>query len=255
MGAADKAVDPDVEAALSAIRQAISRDTANSHARKGGNSVSSEDQRRTYRLDPKSGKLTRSGTSPEEIVELRNRISGHLDRITTERTVAKDRRDPPASGGFAGILGGETRLQGPPVPEPEPANDYDYNGYGDYHAEDDARFAPLRGTYRNDPQPAHWQEEPPEYAPAQVPMHHAYEPQPQSPGMLSGEAAAATQHAFNQLAETLMSRAMGERSVEEVTRELLRTMLKQWLDENLPSLVERLVREEIERVARRGPQR
>jgi cell pole-organizing protein PopZ len=32
-------------------------------------------------------------------------------------------------------------------------------------------------------------------------------------------------------------------------------MLKQWLDENLPSLVERLVREEIERVARRGPQR
>jgi len=29
-------------------------------------------------------------------------------------------------------------------------------------------------------------------------------------------------------------------------------MLKQWLDEHLPSMVERLVREEIERVARRG---
>ena len=29
-------------------------------------------------------------------------------------------------------------------------------------------------------------------------------------------------------------------------------MLKQWLDQNLPRLVEAMVREEIERVARRG---
>ena len=49
-----------------------------------------------------------------------------------------------------------------------------------------------------------------------------------------------------------MSRALGERPIEDITRELLRTMLKQWLDEHLPALVERLVREEIERVARRG---
>jgi cell pole-organizing protein PopZ len=32
---------------------------------------------------------------------------------------------------------------------------------------------------------------------------------------------------------------------------MLRPMLKDWLDENLPPLVERLVREEIERVSRR----
>jgi uncharacterized protein len=37
-----------------------------------------------------------------------------------------------------------------------------------------------------------------------------------------------------------------------MTRDLLRGMLKQWLDDNLPALVESLVREEIERVARRG---
>lgn len=34
------------------------------------------------------------------------------------------------------------------------------------------------------------------------------------------------------------------------TEAILRPMLREWLDENLPSLVERLVREEIERVAR-----
>jgi uncharacterized protein len=33
---------------------------------------------------------------------------------------------------------------------------------------------------------------------------------------------------------------------------VLRPMLKSWLDEHLPQVVERLVREEIERVARRG---
>jgi cell pole-organizing protein PopZ len=33
---------------------------------------------------------------------------------------------------------------------------------------------------------------------------------------------------------------------------MLRPMLKQWLDDNLPAVVERLVRAEIERVARGG---
>ena len=70
--------------------------------------------------------------------------------------------------------------------------------------------------------------------------------------MLSGDASQAVNSAFNRLAETVLSRATGDRSLEDMTRELLRGMLKQWLDDNLPSLVERLVREEIERVARNG---
>lgn len=44
------------------------------------------------------------------------------------------------------------------------------------------------------------------------------------------------------------------RSLDEMAEEMLRPMLKDWLDDNLPTLVERLVREEIERVAR-GPRR
>jgi uncharacterized protein len=35
-----------------------------------------------------------------------------------------------------------------------------------------------------------------------------------------------------------------------LVREMLRPLLKAWLDENLPGMVERLVRSEIERVAR-----
>jgi cell pole-organizing protein PopZ len=40
------------------------------------------------------------------------------------------------------------------------------------------------------------------------------------------------------------------RTLEDVVAEMLQPMLKSWLDNNLPSLVERMVREEIERVSR-----
>jgi len=40
------------------------------------------------------------------------------------------------------------------------------------------------------------------------------------------------------------------RSFDEIASDLLRPMLQDWLDSNLPPLVERLVREEIERVVR-----
>ena len=47
---------------------------------------------------------------------------------------------------------------------------------------------------------------------------------------------------------------VGERPLDEVVREELRPMLRTWLDENLPQLVERLVQAEIARIAARsGP--
>jgi uncharacterized protein len=39
-----------------------------------------------------------------------------------------------------------------------------------------------------------------------------------------------------------------ERTLEEIVREMLRPMLQSWLDEHLPGVVERLVRDEIARV-------
>ncbi|WP_431269457.1 DUF2497 domain-containing protein [Dankookia sp. P2] len=44
----------------------------------------------------------------------------------------------------------------------------------------------------------------------------------------------------------------GGPSIEDVVREELRPLLKEWLDAHLPPLVERLVRAEIERVVGRG---
>lgn len=83
----------------------------------------------------------------------------------------------------------------------------------------------------------------------------ASKPAPAAPsaGLLSGEAATAASAAFGALASNLLtSSGEGGRTLEDLVGDLLRPMLKDWLDRNLPPLVEQLVREEIERVARRG---
>jgi len=42
----------------------------------------------------------------------------------------------------------------------------------------------------------------------------------------------------------------GQRTIEELVRDMLRPLLKEWLDSNLPSLVERVVRDEVDRLVR-----
>jgi len=66
--------------------------------------------------------------------------------------------------------------------------------------------------------------------------------------LMSNVASAAVDSAFNTLAQTVL--VQNARTLEDLVREMLRPMLKSWLDDNLPGMVERLVRNEIERVSR-----
>jgi uncharacterized protein len=66
--------------------------------------------------------------------------------------------------------------------------------------------------------------------------------------LLSPKADASVSGAFSALAHTIL--AQNARTLEDLVSEMLRPMLKEWLDDNLPPLVERLVKEEIERVSR-----
>jgi cell pole-organizing protein PopZ len=66
-------------------------------------------------------------------------------------------------------------------------------------------------------------------------------------GLLSRQATAAVGSAFNTLTETVKKH---EPTLEDVVRETVRPMLKLWLDENLPRVVERMVQEEVERITR-----
>jgi len=72
------------------------------------------------------------------------------------------------------------------------------------------------------------------------------------PALMSEAAGAQVARSFEELVAAVDG---GERrSLDEIAQDMLRPMLQEWLDDNLPTLVERLVREEIERVAR-GPRR
>ena len=68
--------------------------------------------------------------------------------------------------------------------------------------------------------------------------------------LLSASANASIASSFQSLAQTMLFKDKGV--LEDMARDILRPMLKQWLDDNLPTMVERLVRAEIERVARGG---
>jgi cell pole-organizing protein PopZ len=65
--------------------------------------------------------------------------------------------------------------------------------------------------------------------------------------LISGEVNNAVHAAFNALAQTIL--VNNSRTLEDLVREMLRPMLKVWLDDNLPGMVERLVRAELERIS------
>lgn len=83
-----------------------------------------------------------------------------------------------------------------------------------------------------------------DYAPAAAGPPPAYD-EP----LVSRPQASSVASAFDTLERSVMM-PPGGRSLEDVIREMLRPMLKAWLDENLPSIVEAQVAAEVERIAR-----
>ena len=95
-----------------------------------------------------------------------------------------------------------------------------------------------------------------EFSEAKAPRRQpAYEPPPFESAVparqiLSHSTVSAVESAFHSLANTVLSN--NARTLEDLVKEMLRPMLKGWLDDNLPGLVERIVKAEIERVSRGG---
>ncbi|WP_082501193.1 MULTISPECIES: DUF2497 domain-containing protein [unclassified Methylobacterium] len=85
--------------------------------------------------------------------------------------------------------------------------------------------------------------------PRPAPQSAMREPEPTPTERLTSAVTdASVAQAFHMLSNTVMSSQA--RTLEDLVQDMLRPMLKGWLDENLPGMVERLVRAEIERVAR-----
>lgn len=73
--------------------------------------------------------------------------------------------------------------------------------------------------------------------------------------IMTDQAASATLEGFSSLLGNLAVERGSHPSgitLEDIVRELMRPMLRDWLDQNLPPLIEKLVREELERLAHKA---
>ncbi|HWU50242.1 MAG TPA: DUF2497 domain-containing protein [Asticcacaulis sp.] len=70
-------------------------------------------------------------------------------------------------------------------------------------------------------------------------------------GLVSETTETAALSSFTALTSSLLVPA-SDRTLEDVVRDMLKPMLQAWLDQNLPSIVEEQVRNEVERIARQS---
>lgn len=75
--------------------------------------------------------------------------------------------------------------------------------------------------------------------------------------LLSGQTVQMSSDVLSELARAIMDRremGLGDKDVtlEGMVREMLRPLLREWLDRNLPYLIERLVKKEIDKMVNRA---
>ena len=156
------------------------------------------------------------------------------------------------------LAGLDTATPAPEVraPEPEPEPEPDVLELTDEMAMDPTPPPPPPSFRRVEPRddlefaeaapPPRPVPPPPSYAPVDFDAP----PLPPQQPILAQTTVSAVESAFNSLAHTVLS--SNARTLEDLVKEMLRPMLKSWLDDNLPGLVERIVKAEIERVSRGG---
>ncbi len=85
-----------------------------------------------------------------------------------------------------------------------------------------------------------------------VPFGEVRETQPENavarPSLISDRVERQVAASFSELSEAFAARS--RKTFDEMAEEMIAPLLRDWMENNLPTLVERLVREEIERVAR-----
>jgi len=148
-----------------------------------------------------------------------------------------------------------------PEPEPEPAAedevleltdkiDEPTGGTDPLAIDDDLMIVDREDEVEVTPEPEPEPEPEPVEAAAPEPTP---EPEPEVSGeeLVSPPAATAAAGAFDALAENLRVASADGMTFEGMVREMMRPMLKEWLDANLPRIVEEKVESEIERIARR----
>ena len=196
---------------------------------------------------------TEQEPSMEEILaSIRRIISDDDDQSKTEETQV----DPDPAEPDEPIEDQETNQAPSPTDVGDPVAELEVDDDDD---DDDDEVLDLTDMDVADPEPLFEQQAyqvpvPPVAAPEPLPPPPSPAPQHNQDKLVSTSQASETIDEFtklgNKLYEDVKELPIGNGAVtlEELTRELVRPMLKAWLDQHLPITVERLVREEIERL-------
>jgi cell pole-organizing protein PopZ len=243
-----KVQEPSMEEILASIRRIIADDEAkpaeNKPAEKGTGAAAAASSEAPAAASPAAKPAVMADIPPSAIVTAA-KASPPAPTPAPDAANSQDDIDAMLAGLDAATSEAEVR---PPLPDGEVFELTDEMALPDeqpasfrkVEPEDDLEFseavaasAPPRAQHR---QPAF---EPP-------PLYESPAAPPQQ--MLSRSTVSAVESAFNTLANTVLSN--NARTLEDLVKEMLRPMLKSWLDDNLPGLVERIVKAEIERVSR-----
>jgi len=172
--------------------------------------------------------------------------AGGTDQVRTElrpsfpvQPITHGQEDDPSS-----LRLPEAPMDVHPTSEPAGSDDPDL---GDEEDEDDssvpvAANAPAAASDDARDVTVPWEANP------QVPAAGLQRSEVERRGILSEMSGRKVAAAFEELNEALL--ANRRKTLDQMAEEMLRPMLQEWLDNNLPQMVERLVREEIERIAR-----
>jgi len=213
-----------MEEILSSIRRIIADEEAD-HSRGGDDDDLGSAVARAEALDDDAEALAQAADADqdgdEDVLELTKvvRESGEVVDLQSER---------PSSD--------------PAIEEPEPAEPV--------FAEDNADREIVRADHERPDAIEHAHQSEDEPVPSQ---------QARNSELVSGSAASVATGAFAKLSQALQrtpeadSVADGSgRTVEQFVEDIARPMLKDWLDEHLPAIVERLVQKEIQKISRRA---
>jgi cell pole-organizing protein PopZ len=228
-----KVQEPSMEEILASIRRIIADDEAKPAEKtpdvaKPAASGALAPARAAMADAPRMAKAAASMPEPAKATNSQDDIDAMLAGLDAATSDAESR--PPQPDGEVFELTDEMALPDSPAAP-----------FRKIEPEDDLEFSEAGTQPQRPAQPQHRQpafEPPPFYeTPAAPPQQ-----------MLSRSTVSAVESAFNTLANTVLSN--NARTLEDLVREMLRPMLKSWLDDNLPGLVERIVKAEIERVSR-----
>lgn len=188
-----------------------------------------------------SDNSTEEEPSIEEILSsIRQIISDDDEDATTEETVEEEAAAEPDVAPEPE----QDVVEPEPEPEPEEPEEEDVFELTEDYLEEDDEILP-------EPEPVDLDFDAAEDEPAPTPEPVEEKPAAETvpdTDILSEKAASAALGGFTKLADSVRL-GQGDATIHQIVQDLLKPMLAEWLDDNLPDIIERLVQQELDKLS------